>query len=383
MGENQTTLTPATTAVRSLRLNALTGMRFYAALMVVLTHVTHNFLPREFGEFFAMGGVGVSFFFMLSGFVLIWSRKDGQSKAHFYRNRFARVYPLHALTWAAAGVLFLVTQGTLDLPVALATMVLLQSWIPFEKFFFGMNGPSWSLSCEAFFYAVFPFMASRVCGLSVKSLGRMVVGLYIAVGLITLAAHVALQDGPTVALLYVNPLYRLWEFVIGMALARLILSGWRMPLNLRVVVNLTVLAFVGVSLLNVAIALNVGIFAKLPMAGLPTDLASLVLVPFFALLITASATSELSGKSSHLQTRALVRLGNWSFALYVSHLLLVEITKALLPDGLPVAGGMAVCVLLVLVAIGLSGLLYRFVEHPFEARIRSPRPATSRGMAAS
>ncbi|MBB5642383.1 acyltransferase family protein [Cryobacterium roopkundense] len=87
-------------------------MRFYAALIVVIMHATHMLHPGELvTRAFGMGAVGVSFFFILSGFVLTWSRKSSLPNRKFYQNRFARIFPLHFLTWIAAGALFPTCQG--------------------------------------------------------------------------------------------------------------------------------------------------------------------------------------------------------------------------------------------------------------------------------
>lgn len=78
------------------RLDSLTGARFVAALAVFLFHAGGIF-PAEgvFGKALAFisrdGGIGVDFFFVLSGFVLAWSWRPGSSVKAFYRRRFARL----------------------------------------------------------------------------------------------------------------------------------------------------------------------------------------------------------------------------------------------------------------------------------------------------
>ncbi|MBT2549596.1 acyltransferase family protein [Arthrobacter sp. ISL-65] len=73
-----------------------------------------------------MGQAGVTFFFLLSGFVLAWSMNPSTSKRQFYWRRFARIWPLHALTALAAVVLSLSAQGDQSVPRLLASLLLVQ-----------------------------------------------------------------------------------------------------------------------------------------------------------------------------------------------------------------------------------------------------------------
>jgi peptidoglycan/LPS O-acetylase OafA/YrhL len=361
---------------RSAHLDALTGLRFYAATLVVIHHVTHNLAPIPVvRDIFLVGGVGVSFFFILSGFVLMWTRNPDVSNSAFFRNRFARVFPLHALTWAIAAAVILLTAGKVDLPVAVAALVLVQSWIPLENFYFGMNGPSWSLSCEAFFYAVFPWLARRITPMSPRKVVRLMVGTFILAGVISIVGHLVLRDGPSVGILYVNPLYRAWEFLIGMIIALMVKRGWRTGITPQIAAIATGGAFLATAGANYLLEHRVGLFAKLPINGLPSDVASVLLTPCFAVLIAAVSSAELRGERLHLQSKLLVRLGKWSFALYLSHLLIVELLRLVIPVGLDLIAAVSTAVLTIVAAIVISGLIHRFVEEPLHKKLRSSTPS--------
>ena len=130
------------------RLDSLTALRFIAALAVVGVH-GGEILWRPLLPVRSLGYVGVTFFFVLSGFVLTWSHPSGQPARRFYRNRFARVWPLHTVTWLAVVV---ATTGVA--PGSWAALGLVQAWVPRAGVNFAANGPSWSLSCDAFFYVL-------------------------------------------------------------------------------------------------------------------------------------------------------------------------------------------------------------------------------------
>jgi peptidoglycan/LPS O-acetylase OafA/YrhL len=341
--------------------------------MVVLTHVTYEFSGPVVAAIFKQGGVGVSFFFVLSGFVLTWSRKNGQRKRDFYRNRFARVYPLHLITWALTLGLITLTATATSWPVALACLLLVQAWIPDSSYYFGVNGPSWSLSDEAFFYAVFPFLAPVLLKARLATLVKTAAGLYMAVAAVTLAGSIVHTSIPLADMFYSWPLYRVWEFILGIVLATAVKGGWRSPLRLGAAAALSAAAFAGVTALNIGLTNRVGPLGVLPIHSFPPYFASLVMTPCFVLLIAAAARSDLDGRKTHLRSRAFVTLGQWSFALYLSHLLLVDSLKLVIPGDLPWFASWPVVIGVVAVSIALSAALYRLVELPLESRLRAPR----------
>lgn len=150
---------------RTTRLDSLTGLRFPAALLVFAHHA---FLPipplrlladdateyRLAGWFTQAGGLGVTFFFVLSGFVLTWSARDRDTTTGFWRRRFVKIYPNYVVTWALALSLFALYYTSAG--VAVANLFMVQVWWPEFMTNFSVNAPSWSLAVEAVFYLCFP-----------------------------------------------------------------------------------------------------------------------------------------------------------------------------------------------------------------------------------
>ena len=154
------------TAQRPARLDALTGLRCFAALNIVFFHYSN---PKWFGPFAPIidaGYASVSFFILLSGFVLAYNysgkaRAGKLDKRRFWEARFTRLYPIYLLSLLISiQVLPLEygahTHGMFWTGVAL-TPLLLQGWIPQIATF--LNTPAWTMSAEAFFYFLFPWMA--------------------------------------------------------------------------------------------------------------------------------------------------------------------------------------------------------------------------------
>src|SRR5215469_3838567 len=81
------------------RLPALTSLRFFAALHVFCFHLAAFRIVRGKSLFYdvaAIGYVGVGLFFVLSGFILVYTYAGRDTKPFaFWRARFARIYPAY------------------------------------------------------------------------------------------------------------------------------------------------------------------------------------------------------------------------------------------------------------------------------------------------
>lgn len=140
----------------------LTSLRFFAALHVLAFHsVQLTEAPALVTNFVNNGYLSVSFFFILSGFILTHSYVDKMSDRHDFRRfaiaRFARTYPVYLLALVVA--LPQITQPFDNPLMALATLGLIQAWCPptsMNGFFW--NSPGWTLSVEFFFYLAFPLL---------------------------------------------------------------------------------------------------------------------------------------------------------------------------------------------------------------------------------
>src|SRR5215469_5949735 len=232
------------------RLHTLTSLRFFAALHVVLFHMRVVSIvpggPWWYQNYASIGFVGVNFFFVLSGFILVYTYEGPQLSArNFWWARFARIYPAYLLSLILAAPFFFSALRHLDLPffawskqhtllACALTLGLLQSWVPEGALTW--NSVCWSLSVEAFFYFVFPFFLLRSKRLSAAGL---IVGLFALWGLslsLTLGYVLVHPDGlanvnSTSTTLFwknvirFNPLVRLPEFLVGMLAGRLFLRA--------------------------------------------------------------------------------------------------------------------------------------------------------------
>lgn len=370
-------------------LHTLTSTRFFAALAVFVTHVTVNpivadaaladGLDRWLGR---IGYAGVTFFFVLSGFVLMWSLRDHDTIGGFYRRRIAKIFPNHLVTWIAGLVLMGVTGALATVPLAALapSLFLVQSWSTDLPVLFGTNGPSWSLACELLFYLSFPLIAPIVRAVRPDRLWWAVAA---AVALILVVPAIAtvlpgtepspFQDMPWTQnwFAYFLPAGRVGDFVLGMVLARIVAERRLPRIGLPAALALT----------------GVGYAGMLFLPG-PFGLVAPVAVPL-GLLVAVLADREVRGTTGWLAARPLVLGGEVSFAFYMVHFLVLQYgpiglaTRA--PEDIPREPLVALALALVSLAISLvlGWLLYRFVEVPAMRRWgrtgRQARPATPEG----
>jgi peptidoglycan/LPS O-acetylase OafA/YrhL len=207
------------------KLDQLTSLRFFAAVLIVIHHTMGCFgLVRPTFAF----DHSVSFFFVLSGFILFYvypELKNWKEIRLFWRARIARIWPLHFAS-------FVLMVWLLAIPLsgdtALANLTLIQAWIPLSKYYFSYNGPTWCVSVELFFYLVFPLFVLKSDRIkeSVIWFLRLFIPLLIIVTLIVLstAYHLPNYGDPVVTthgVFYINPLARILEFAIGVFAAHI------------------------------------------------------------------------------------------------------------------------------------------------------------------
>ncbi|WP_344640623.1 acyltransferase [Kitasatospora cystarginea] len=354
------------------RLPSLTGMRWAAAMMIFCFHVMieSGFFGQERAQstmwwLFCGGRSGVSFFYVLSGFVLTWSARPKDRVVSFWRRRFARIYPSHFLTFLGAVALFSWEGLHLSGRVAAANLTLTQSWFAFApRYWYGYNGVSWSLSVEFFFYFMFPFLVPPITRMGARAWWAIVaVGPGLVIAMPFLMDWVGEKTGiQPLFLVYQFPPVRLLEFLIGIALALLVRNGrWRGP-------NMTVSAVVLVT--GLLLTQKLVLWAEKPLIS-----ASATGIIGCVLLIPAAARADVEGTASIWRNPRMVRLGEISFAFYLVHELVIFTAMKLFngPPRLPTVQALALTIACFSVALVLATMLHDMVEKPF-VKLLSPKP---------
>ncbi|MEV6266306.1 acyltransferase [Kribbella sp. NPDC051936] len=352
------------------RVESLTGLRWWAAFFVFCHHMT-QLAPLPIWNFLKYGTSGVTFFFVLSGFVLTWSSRPGTKISTFYRRRFARIFPLYFLTLVAAIFVFYRFEPPAGMswikPVSVTVLVLsgllLQGWSNNPTVLYGGNPAGWTLSVEAFFYAYFPFVWRATQRL--KTAGGLILCVLVLVA--GGAYRLALFHYKDVVPILPQPILHSVAFLFGIGLAISLRSGWkpRIPVWFAFLVTgggLYVLWYSGVHAKTFPGAITMGLCQKE------------ILTFLYGFLILAVAARDMRGGRSLLRSKPLVKLGQWSYAFYLVHATIMYAIKEYHGIAGPIGWSnltwyAGVCAL----SIFASALLYEFVEHPLERKLRGPR----------
>jgi peptidoglycan/LPS O-acetylase OafA/YrhL len=275
--------------MRPTSLPALTGLRFFAAMTVVAYH----FAPLPLLNGSLAGPTAVMLFFMLSGFILTYTAQKGTSPRVFYVARIARIYPVYLLALGLAALLLFPLGLYRESPWCPApsqalpeVLLLLQAWWPVRMDC--LDGPAWTLSCEAFFYLLFPFVLPLVQRVPARLCGCAVVLCWFG-GLVIPALNLP------------RPLAFLPTFVFGMLVGHLYLGGRRM--------------WSPRCLLVVALCCLVLGQRGIP---LPEAVTEALLWPACAVVLCVLST-RTNAIARLLAQHPLVVLGDASYGLYILH----------------------------------------------------------------
>ncbi|MFC4533270.1 acyltransferase family protein [Sphaerisporangium dianthi] len=356
------------------RLPSLTGMRFVSAGMVFLTHAigASLFASAAFaGAYMSVviqgGWAAVSYFFILSGFVLTYAARKSDTTATFLRRRFLKIYPNYIITLAAALVLVSwVGKQAIDGGTALLHALLLQSYVPTLSVRTAFNSPAWSLSCEALFYLCFPLLYRYIGRIKADRLWNYAGLTVVAIFAVPFVAKFLPAQPPIpgfgmteLEMWFVMqfPPVRMLEFVFGMILARIVMTGRRLPVGL-----------------GGALAIGIALYAIAPLFPIGFDVVAISVVPL-GLIIAAGAVDDTERRTSWLGGRVMVWLGEVSYAFYMWHFLVLVYVRQWFGNmkgwSTPAAFGMMA--VLAGITLVLSWALYSLVEQPIMKRFASSR----------
>lgn len=339
-------------------------MRGVAAVAVAVHHsVSHWKQFAVVNKFGYDGYLGVPFFFVLSGFVMMWTWQHG-GKRGFLRRRVARIYPvvLFGLSISLLAYAVFGNPGAGHAGNRLSvvySVLLVQAWFTnHPNVFQSWDGVAWTLSCEAFFYVLSPVLLRWLSRPKERSCLFLVVGLL--GGSFLIQAILLPRTGPSVESFFLySPIANLPFYVSGALVCRLILSGRLFQRSHSVL-----LASVGVV---GAYAFYRGVFPLVQRFG---SLAEVWMAPSFLFLIVCGASRDLKkpGSRPFMRSRPMVWLGEVSYSFYMTHALVLGALvyfvqkKGLLP-GNPTEGELFLIGFIFLATV-VAGATHRLIELP-------------------
>jgi peptidoglycan/LPS O-acetylase OafA/YrhL len=344
--------------------NYLTSLRGIAALLVVLFHIRFYLADSAFARtlipILSHGYLAVDFFLVLSGFIMAYKYhehfREGV-RAHsldFLAKRIARIFPLHAfvmLAYIAIPVMLVATGREFDVAQFgiyefVCKFLLVDLWTFDQVSWKSWNVPSWTISAEFFAYLLFPLAM-----FGFQRLGKYVVPIILVGACLLLALGYQARGCAN-----------LGECIGHMGLIRCVIEfalGIGVYLARRGTSEIPARAF--------AIGTTVALAGYIALALSPIPNYWYVPVSFAVLLYGLLGFASVVHRV--LETRPLVFLGDISYSVYLTHVLIAEVMfRVFVAPGATTASPGLIAAY-VLVVLAFSTMTYRLVEKPSRRRV--------------
>lgn len=382
---------------------SLSGIRWWAAIAVIIHHTLNAFVGTgfikldELSTFSSGGYLAVTLFFILSGFVLTWGWKEkwaasAAGRRDFYKNRFARIYPLYLLCipiyyWYVNHVLQNANAHVTG-KATVAEVLLVHSAIPYREYYGAQSLVTWSLSCEAIFYALLPLILVKLWHASMRTI--KIVGWLAAAWLVVLPVGVCLLVNSEEIRrgFELNPLFCGAQFLLGVCAGLAFRRGWRPTWNPNLVlIGLLASFFVASCTLRLIVFGDWNhLFGAQPRPADPAERAHLVylvgtrlqfarftahalITPAAFATVVALASADLRGKKNLVSGRFTVLFGDWSYSIYLSHAIVLGYAWNWWREHDITAPGIQLLIVFASCLI-VAGLLHYLVEKPASKALR-------------
>ena len=347
---------------------AIDGLRAVAVIAVMLYHLGVSWIPGGF--------LGVDLFFVISGYVITRllldsiQRSGGLDLRAFYKSRVRRLLPplvfmivtttLFIGVWAPDTIKRLL----IDTPFSLTGFM--NWWLVFRQqdYFEAIGRPpllqhTWSLGVEAQFYFIWPLillLVLRQLGRKIIPAAALVIAIASGIALLVVSLSIDANSSQTVSHVYFGTDTHSIGLFLGAALA----VNW-IPQNLKVDIakraqdvidGIGVFGFLGILSCFLFIDESNPTLYKIafPLAGL------------FGCAIIMSIVHPASRFAPLLQGRAILWIGERSYAIYLWHWIVFQVTR----PSVDLAGASwALYALRVLIVFALADISLRWVELPF------------------
>lgn len=346
-----------------MRIEQLTFTRFLAAISIVVYHYGLNISPfnnESFSFLFKSANLGVGYFFILSGFVMMiaYNGKKSINTLEFYKNRFARIYPAYLL--AILLILFYdkIALLRVDYEGLKLNLLGIQAWFPGKAL--SINYPGWSLSVEFFFYAIFPFLFNYVYTNS-----KYIKGGIIVIILIWIASQILLRwfvsseyykgvSTESFEFIYFFPLMHLNQFLVG-TLAGIVfikkLQGKQKNYDWVIII----------------ILLAIFLTLKYSTYNLQNGLFAILFIPL--IIMTALNSGKIT---SFFKIKPFVFLGEISFGIYIFQYP-INLLSNLVLDKMAISDATLRFYIYFFSLILFSAISYILIETPFRKQMKKVR----------
>jgi exopolysaccharide production protein ExoZ len=345
-----------TVRARKSRLKSVQACRAYAVLGVIMSHISgleERYFHTSHCRLFRVGNIGVDIFFVVSGLVisLVTTGKFRVTRnaLTFLYHRFARIYPVFWFYFMIALAIFLYRPSLVNAmaghkPHVVRAFLLIPSDSP------NLVVQAWSLSYEVAFYLVF--------GIAMFLLAERWLPFFLGGWTLVIATLAILHIHPSAAFAVFTSAYDV-EFIVGCCVFLLYRRISSSPHRGRLAILLAILWGLGITLwCVVGHAGSTEWIDEHPWMRIALRLPSAVLFVWGAI--------ELEGHSRWFDHPWIDAIGDWSYSLYLSHILLIAtIGRPLSAILRHLPGGFLLTyAILIPCVLGAGYLSYRFLEQP-------------------
>ena len=281
-------------------------LKFIAASLVIVHYIFH--FQHSFGigpPQFEIGAAGVDLFFVISGFIMVFiTEKREQAPLEFFRHRLERVAPPYWLVTIFIAITLLLapqefSASQFSFRHFLASLLFLPYPSPGTGYALPIYIPGWTLNYEFFFYTIFAVV------ISINFRLRAAIASLILASIVIFGSF--LGDSSFYLGFYKDPI--LLEFTYGMLIAWLVNRGFAKQFS----------APQGFVLLGVAGFVVAALYGR----GEGSPERFLVWGAPAALIVVGNVLLELKGKTRSI--KMLVLLGDSSYAIYVTHYIVLQV----------------------------------------------------------
>lgn len=205
------------------RINSFSGLRIFASAMITFYHM--EFFESSTGvmgtlhhAFSGFGSIGVTIFILLSGFLNMYNYAPENFVRGYIKRKISKVYPLHLVTMLATMAFMFVSSSMTVSQCAIRLipqLLMVQAFIPVESFYFSFNKLSWYLSLFLLFSVVDQPLLKWMNQRDRRKL-ELIIGAVLFVQLVWYAVFSTSSNAHW--LCYINPVFRLSDYILGISL---------------------------------------------------------------------------------------------------------------------------------------------------------------------
>ena len=347
------------------RLDHIQALRGIAALMVVMSHlfiIEQKYSADQIlGSWASYGMAGVDLFFVISGFIMVyvmWDRPRGvKASGEFLWGRASRIYPLY---WVVSLVLLALWYVRPDMVFSSieGEPNFIKSFLLFPDTREPLLAVGWTLVHEMYFYLVFAFIVLLPRDMLAPCIVVWIVAVFLGQGVLE---HTGKSNAVTDIIF--SPLT--FEFIGGAVVACIFKMRRRGVKVSKLSITSTFILGLGV----IVLLRKVFSGAEFPLDSLMR--ADMFVVPSVMIVYGLAARDWSTAKI----WQPLVTLGDWSYSLYLTHVLSLTVMGRLWANfnNDSVLDNIFILIAMVAGTIFISGLVYKYIEAPMIKAARRMR----------